>query len=218
MDQAERLRVLIVDDHPLFREALEVAMEKATPRAADIEHCATLEAAMEAAREARPDLVLLDLNLSDASGFDGLMRLQSIDRDIPITVISATEAPEAYARAEALGAQGYLPKSLSLTELSTALAAILDGGTCFPEHSDEEPSENGEAAGRVASLTPAQRRVLDGLSDGLLNKQIAYEMGISEATVKAHMTAIFRKLGVNNRTQALLTLKAVTSIGDHSAA
>ena len=135
----------------------------------------------------------------------------------PIVVVSATENAAAFKQAKALGAAGYLPKSLGLDELAAALATVMDGGTWFPvtEASDPETIPDAE---RVASLSPAQRRVITGLSDGLLNKQIAYEMGISEATVKAHMTAIFRKLGANNRTQALLIYTAALGLDDHSAA
>lgn len=207
---------LIIDDHPLFRDALEAALIAAVGSNAVAHHAGSLAAAREALSVQRPDVILLDLNLSDASGFDGLSRLQADGVTCPIVVVSATESPQAFQQAKSLGAAGYLPKSLSLEDLSAALATVLDSGTWFPETADAEtPSED---ATRVASLTPAQRRVITGLSEGLLNKQIAYEMGISEATVKAHMTAIFRKLGANNRTQALLIYKSATDLDDHSAA
>lgn len=210
--------ILIVDDHPLFRDALEAALIGAFPDNAEARHCGSLAEALSALEDKPADLALLDLNLSDASGFDGLARLQAASADLPIVVVSATESDEAFQRAKALGARGYLPKSLSLEELSAALATVLDSGTWFPEADGEASANAGDLATRVASLTPAQRRVLSGLSDGLLNKQIAYEMDISVATVKAHMTAIFRKLGANNRTQALLIYKSATSLDDHSAA
>ena len=205
--------VLIVDDHPLFRDALELALAQAFPDGASAHHCGSLAGALEALTEQQTDLILLDLNLSDASGFDGLARLRAAAPNTPVFVVSATESREAYAKARTLGAAGYLPKSLSLEDLSAALATALDGGTWFPPDADDGKAAEGDAlAARVASLTPAQRRVLTGLSDGLLNKQIAYEMDISVATVKAHMTAIFRKLGANNRTQALLIFKEATSL------
>ena len=207
---------LIIDDHPLFRDALEAALQAAVGGAAEAHHAGSLAAAKQALESLQPDVILLDLNLSDASGFDGLSRLQAAGVTSPIVVVSATESAQAFQQARALGAAGYLPKSLPLDDLSAALATVLDAGTWFPEVLDGEASS--EDATRVASLTPAQRRVMTGLSDGLLNKQIAYEMGISEATVKAHMTAIFRKLGANNRTQALLIYKSATDLEDHSAA
>jgi len=211
--------VLIVDDHPLFRDALETALLAAYPDGASARHAGSLADAQAQIADTSVDLVLLDLNLSDASGFDGLAKLRALLPQTPIYVVSATESAEAYGKAKTLGAAGYLPKSLPLEDLSAALATALDGGTWFPEAvPGTEDVAKAELAERVASLTPAQRRVLAGLSDGLLNKQIAYEMDISVATVKAHMTAIFRKLGANNRTQALLIYTSATSLDDHSAA
>ncbi|MEO1786470.1 MAG: response regulator transcription factor [Pseudomonadota bacterium] len=220
MGTGDQARILIVDDHPLFREALEVALMKAIGDMPAVEHCGTLDAACQSVRRELPMLVLLDLNLSDSRGFDGLLKLQAIDTSVPVTVVSATESADAYDTARRLGARGYLPKSVGLETLASALRLILDGERWFPPSDPVERATDGsvDSTERVASLTPAQRRVLDGLSEGLLNKQIAYDMGISEATVKAHMTAIFRKLSVNNRTQALLMLKSVTAVDDHSAA
>lgn len=208
--------VLIIDDHPLFRDALETALAQASGGNAKAHHAPSIAAALETLGTNTIDLVMLDLNLADASGFDGLARLQAAGVSCPVVVVSATEADAVFSQALILGAAGYLPKSLSLEELSAALATVLDGGTWFPESAESESDTSN--AERVASLTPAQRRVISGLSEGLLNKQIAYEMGISEATVKAHMTAIFRKLGANNRTQALLMYKSALGVGGHSAA
>ncbi|MEM9987976.1 MAG: response regulator transcription factor [Pseudomonadota bacterium] len=201
---------LIIDDHPLFRDALETALIQARGGAAQVVHAASIKEALDILETLKPDLILLDLHLEDAEGFDGLTRIQASQRACPIVVVSATEAVATYAKAKTLGASGYLPKSLGLDDLSAALVTVLDGGSWFPALDDL--SESREATERVASLTPAQRRVINGLADGLLNKQIAYEMGISEATVKAHMTAIFRKLGANNRTQALLIYKSALGL------
>ena len=210
-------KALIIDDHPLFRDALETALSLASGATAIATHAGSIREALDHLKESAPSLVLLDLNLADANGFDGLVRLQSVGVTAPIVVVSATETDSVFQQAQALGAAGYLPKSLSLRDLAAALSTVMDGGTWFPEPS-ETASELNDGADRVASLTPAQRRVITGLSDGLLNKQIAYEMGISEATVKAHMTAIFRKLGANNRTQALLIYKSALGLEGHSAA
>lgn len=204
--------VLVVDDHPLFREALISALQRSAWSGATIHQADSLRMAEKAAQDHALDLVLLDLNLADGSGFDGLSRLKPVLPQTIVVVVSATEQADAYARARALGAAGYLPKSLSLEELTEAMTSIADGKTWFPPQSDSAEDKGGDAATRLASLTPAQLRVIRGLSEGLLNKQIAYEMGISEATVKAHMTAILRKLGANNRTQALLAFKQATAI------
>ncbi len=211
----ERPDVLIIDDHPLFREALETALAQACPDGVVTRHAGSIGEASETLRSAPAHLVLLDLNLSDARDFDGLARIGPELDGAPVYVVSATETPEAYAKAKALGAAGYLPKSLTMAQLSAALSTALRGETWFPEAA--RPA-NDEVAERLSTLTPAQTRVLSGLAAGLLNKQIAFEMGISEATVKAHMTAIFRKLGANNRTQALLVYKAATSLGEPPAA
>ncbi|MGH1420991.1 MAG: response regulator [Hyphomonas sp.] len=205
-------KVLIVDDHPLFRDALDAALQLAFPDHSGTHHSGSLADAVQALQNERFDLILLDLNLSDATAFDGLSKLTSLNLDCPIVVVSATDTPAAFSRAHALGARGYLPKSMTLEDLSAALVTTLDGGSWFPEAIGDAAKDN-EATERIASLTPAQRRVLTGLSDGLLNKQIAFEMNISVATVKAHMTAIFRKLGANNRTQALLIYQDATSLG-----
>lgn len=205
----ESQRVLIVDDHPLFRDALEVALERAGGGQIETAQAGSLSEALPELENVPASLVLLDLNMNDTEGFDGLTRLLAASRDARVAIVSATETGEAFATARALGASGYLPKSLSLDELTAALSAILKGEDWYPEGGGEEVVS--EAAQKVAELTPAQRRVLNGLAAGLLNKQIAYEMGISDATVKAHMTAIMRKLGATNRTQALLIYREALS-------
>lgn len=210
--------ILIVDDHPLFRDALETALHAAFPGAASSSHASSVATARSEIDARAPDMILLDLNLPDAIGFEGLGAIKAVAPETPVVIVSATETPEAFTRARDLGAAGYMPKSLALEEMSAVLVTVLDGGTWFPETPDAGQNETNELAARLTSLTPAQRRVLSGLSEGLLNKQIAYEMSISTATVKAHMTAIFRKLGVQNRTQALLAYKTAVLLSDHSAA
>lgn len=214
-------KVLIIEDHPLFREALVTALSKAFPEDAVAIEVDSIASGIGQISNQQPDLILLDLNVTDASGFDGLTKLKTESPDCPVYIVTATEGSDAINKARTLGASGYLPKSLSLEDLSAALATALDGGSWFPETNGLSTlGDTDDAANRIATLTPAQRRVLSGLSDGLLNKQIAFDMGISEATVKAHMTAIFRKLGANNRTQALLIYKQAVSVSgtDHSAA
>jgi DNA-binding NarL/FixJ family response regulator len=201
--------VLIVDDHPLFRDALEAALTSAVTVPLDIRQAPTLARGLEMAG-AEVDLVLLDLQLEDASGLDGLQRMRATHPERAVAVVSATTSSVTVAAVRALGAVGYLHKNASPAELTAALAALLEGEVVFPNvDSDAVPA----AVQRLAELTPAQRRVLAGLAEGLLNKQIAYEMGISDATVKAHMTAIMRKLGVTNRTQALLVYREAVAAG-----
>ena len=138
--------------------------------------------------------------MEDSNGLSVLMDLRQDFPAIPIVIVSASEEPRIYAAASQLGAAAFIPKSASLEQMREALAAVREGDSWFPE--TQEGADGDLAA--IASLTPAQRRILGQMRAGLLNKQIAYELDISEATVKAHITAIFRKLGVVSRTQAVL--------------
>lgn len=203
-----RKEVLIVDDHPLIRAALDIAVQKSDCENHDIKHCSSMSSALSNVGE-RTRLILLDLNLPDAKDFEGFLKIQSVAPGVPIIVVSALETAATFQQAQSLGADGYLPKSYSLQEMSDAINCVIRGDVSFP---DCENSVVNEAAIKLDSLTTAQKRVMSGLARGLLNKQIAYEMDISEATVKAHMTAIFRKLGANNRTQALLIYRQATAI------
>ncbi len=152
-------------------------------------------------------LAVLDLMLPDASGFSGFLRLQHALGDVPIVIISARKLPELIEAARALGAAGYLSKAQPLDETLASLRAVLAGKTVFPSESGGGHTVAAAARKRIAELSSAQLRVLMALADGRLNKQIAGELGVTEATVKAHMTAIFRKLGVTNRTQAILAMQ-----------
>lgn len=202
--------ILIVDDHPLIRQALDVAISKAAITDSETQHAESLDKALSLVKSHNFDLILLDLNLSDSTDFDGLSKLKAERSSIPVMIISANETADVIQKAQALGAQGYIPKSSSLPDMTGAILRVLDGETSFP-NINSMVSTN-ESLQKLQSLTHAQKRVMSGLSSGLLNKQIAYEMGISEATVKAHMTAIFRKLGANNRTQALLIYRKATQL------
>lgn len=192
------MRVIIADDHPLFRTALSHAVKKVWNNADVIEASSAAQARAELGDGA--EALLLDLHMEDSSGLSVLMDLRQDFPALPIVIVSASEEPRVYAAAEQLGAAGFLPKSAGLEDMRTSLAAVRDGDRAFPAN---EGSEDEDLAS-IASLTPAQRRILGSIRQGLLNKQIAYELDISEATVKAHITAIFRKLGVSNRTQAVL--------------
>jgi DNA-binding NarL/FixJ family response regulator len=192
-------RIVIADDHPLFRSALAHAVGKVWEGAAIIE-ASTAAEARTALAEGGAETLLLDLHMADSSGLSVLMDLRQDYPALPIVIVSASEEPRVAAAAAQLGAAGFIPKSASLDAMREGLAAVRDGDAWFPEGGTGTDDD----LARIASLTPAQRRILAGIRQGLLNKQIAYELAISEATVKAHITAILRKLGVNSRTQAVL--------------
>jgi DNA-binding NarL/FixJ family response regulator len=164
---------------------------------------------MVAALDASPDtdLVLLDLTMPGVRGFSGLLFLRSGRPSTPVIVVSGNEERAVIRHCMEFGAAGFIPKSNSLDTMRAAIAQVLDGGRWTPPEFDPSSAPNRESsamARRLASLTPQQIRVLMMLSQGLLNKQIAYELGVSEATVKAHVSAIFQKLGVESRTQAVI--------------
>ncbi|MEG8054464.1 response regulator transcription factor [Sphingomonas aerolata] len=197
--------ILIADDHPLFRQALKLAVGRAAPDAVILE-AGQLGEAIEAARgAARLDLILLDLRMPGSEGFAGVALLHAERPDTPIVVISSADEAEAAPRARAYGAVGFVSKTADLATLENAVARALAG--------DRDalvaalPAD--DISNRVASLTPTELKVLLGVLAGRLNKQIAFNLGVSEATVKGHMTAILRKLGVQNRTQAVLAARAL---------
>jgi DNA-binding NarL/FixJ family response regulator len=201
-------KIIIADDHPLFRGALREAVLKACPGAKIIEaeNFAELQSTTDEHSDA--DLLLLDLNMPGASGFSSLIYVRSKHESLPAVVISALEETWVIRRAIAHGAAGFVPKSSPVGVISEALKTVLEGDCWLPEGIDAsdatlEPGEQ-TVAHRLAQLTPQQFRVFSMLSEGLLNKQIAFELSVSEATVKAHVTAIMKKLGVTNRTQAVL--------------
>ena len=209
---AEAIKVLVIDDHPLFRDALELALIKSKIAPNHIQSVSNLADAISNMKTDNYSLILLDLNLSDSQDFEGLSKIRAVNQAVPIIIVSATESKQAYATAKSLGASGYIPKSSPLADITKSIETVLAGEQTFPTISMDYRDDEHLAAEKLGSLTPAQHRVMSCLSDGLLNKQIAYEMGISEATVKTHMTAIFRKLGANNRTQALLVFRDATRL------
>ncbi|WEK41066.1 MAG: response regulator transcription factor [Candidatus Brevundimonas colombiensis] len=196
-------RIVVADDHPLFRAALRSAVDKAAPGAEVIE-CASLAEARAALQAGPVDLLLLDLKLSDSEGMAGLAALRAEHPAAPVGVVSASEDAPVVRNALGLGAAGFIPKSTALPQMVEAIAAILAGDGWAP---DVPEAEDDDLAERVASLTPSQLRILEGLKAGRLNKQIAFDLGVSEATIKAHLTSVFRKLGVQNRTQAVILAK-----------
>lgn len=197
-------RIVVADDHPLFRAALRSAVDKAAPGAQVVE-CASLADARAAMVAGPVDLLLLDLKLSDSEGMAGLAAVRAEQPTVPVAVVSASEDAPVVRHALGLGAAGFIPKSSSLPQMVEAITAILAGDSWAPD----VPEADDDLAGRVASLTPSQLRILEGLKAGRLNKQIAFDLGVSEATIKAHLTSVFRKLGVHNRTQAVILAKSL---------
>jgi DNA-binding NarL/FixJ family response regulator len=197
------MRIVIADDHPLLREAIRGTVENAWPGREVVEVGSAAGARAEA-EKGDVELMTLDLHMADSSGLQTLMELRQDFPAMPVVVVSASEDGRIRRGAKELGASGFIPKSASLDEMREALGAVAQGDLWFPENEDVQDESDDNAIARLARLTPAQRRILTLAAEGMLNKQIAYEMSISEATVKAHMTAIFRRLGVINRTQAVL--------------
>lgn len=199
---------LIADDHPLFREALKGALQSAF---SDLEvlESDNFEATLELLKQYDElDILLLDLHMPGNDDLYGLIRIREDYPDLPIVVVSGSEEIQVVSKVMGYGAMGFIPKSSSSTEIAGAISQILEGDTWLPTKLKDQVADlTGDEVGiatQIASLTPQQYKVLSYLHEGLLNKQIAYELHISEATVKAHITAIFRKLGVYNRTQAVL--------------
>jgi DNA-binding NarL/FixJ family response regulator len=158
-------------------------------------------------RHGEVDLVLLDLAMPGVRGFSGLLYLRAQYPGVPVVVVSGNQDLAVVRRCMEFGASGFIPKTLPVEMIRDAIGKVLEGAVWYP--SDVDPafggdSETRQLVSRLASLTPQQVRVLTMLSEGLLNKQIAYALGVSEATVKAHVSAILQKLGADSRTQAVI--------------
>jgi DNA-binding NarL/FixJ family response regulator len=212
---SEAVRILIADDHPLVLGALKQAVIGA------IEGVEIFEAqdfeSLAATLEAHPDmdLVLLDLSMPGVRGFSGLLYLRAERPGLPVIVVSANEDRAVMRHCLEFGAAAYVPKSLDVAAMRAAVRAVLDGGRWTPPDLDKGAGREASAlVKRLSSLTPQQVRVLMMLSQGLLNKQIAYELSVSEATVKAHVSAILQKLGVESRTQAVILAGKIERVQD----
>jgi DNA-binding NarL/FixJ family response regulator len=204
---SQTYRFLIADDHPLFRGALREAVSGLLQKTAISEAGTFDEVAEQLERDTEFDLILLDLAMPGARGFSGLMYLRAQYPAVPVIVVSANDEPAAIRRCMEFGASGFIPKTLGVEEMRGAISRILNGGVWTPPDVDLKSSADAqtmELMSRMATLTPQQVRVLMMLSEGLLNKQIAFQLGVSEATVKAHVSAILQKLGVESRTQAVI--------------
>lgn len=203
-------RIIIVDDHPLFRAALRqtLAGSDADMRVEEAGDLNALTAALEADRDF--DLVLLDLNMPGGHGISGLLLLRAQYPEVPVMIISAVEDQKVIRRTFELGAAGYLSKSVGPAEIRSAIETVLKGEVFVPDGLNLAGDDEQSAfVRRLSTLTPQQIRVLMMLSDGLMNKQIAYELSISEATVKAHVSSILQKLDVDSRTQAVIAASKI---------
>src|SRR6266851_2435686 len=189
---------LIADDHPMVRDALKTALAQAFPGAAMVLAGSLAEVQEALERQPDTDALLLDLDMPGMDGLTGLALLRSDWPTVPIIVVSAARDAAVARRTHDLGASAYVDKSASLEEIAATVRAVLDGEILAPPPADAADS----FAQRAAQLTPQQWRVLALMVQGDQNKQIAYKLGVGEATVKAHVTVILRKLGVRSRTQA----------------
>lgn len=205
----EAVRFLIIDDHPLFREALHSAVRMAYPDVDTMEARSVTEGLEMLAGPKPFDLALLDLNMPGVHGFEGLLQLRTRHPHLPIVVVSGHEEPKIISEALSYGAAGFIPKSVRKADLANAIKSVMDGAIYTPEGYEAPPpdvdsTDRADMVRRLAKLTPQQMRVLQMLRQGLLNKQIAYELQVGETTVKAHVSEILRKLNVYSRTQAVI--------------
>lgn len=203
------LNFIIADDHPLFRGALrQILQDGFQPHSiAEADNYKQLHDVVETSQDI--DLVFLDLTMPGISGLSGLINLKAQYPQLPVMIVSATDDVATIRRAMELGASGFVSKSAGMEEICLAVRTVLDGGEWVSgdvDLGDEHDAEITELINRIRALTPQQTRVLSMLGQGLLNKQLAYELNISEATVKAHVSAVLQKLGVDSRTQAVILL------------
>ncbi|WP_228759471.1 MULTISPECIES: response regulator [Idiomarina] len=210
-DNLAMARAIIADDHPLFRAALTQALRDTLSD--PILEAANFQQLLELlAKNPQIELVLLDLTMPGNRGLTGLVSLRHRYPEVLVVVVSANEQVTVMRQAMNYGASAYIPKSLPLVELQQAVQVVLAGETWLPEHllaavSADETDASADFAQRLEQLTPHQYRVLECLADGMLNKQIAYELNVQETTIKQHVSAILRKLNVINRTQAGVVFK-----------
>ncbi len=208
-------RILIVDDHPLFREALKQAISGGVANAG-VALAGSLDAATALLdKDDDYDLILLDLRMPGVQGLSGLIYLRAQYPNIPVVIITAADDQGLVQKALNLNASGFIPKTSGIDTIIAAVKAVLNGDIWVPEGSGQPTPADKEAdeiARRIATLTAQQIRVLMMLKEGLLNKQIAYELNVSEATIKAHVSAILQKLNVSSRTQAVIAASRIDGV------
>ena len=211
------MKIIIADDHPLFRGALRQTLADLTFGGKGnivLLDSVDIDSTHKLLKEHDDcDLLLLDLHMPGAQGFSGLVNLRGCFPFVPVAVVSGSDAPYIVQNAKELGASGFIPKSTSPEEIRTAIAALLAGEVWFPALKNHIPNirdtKLADVAEKIAQLTPHQFRVFSMINRGLLNKQIAYELGISETTVKSHIKMIFRKLDVGKRTEIIILANAL---------
>jgi DNA-binding NarL/FixJ family response regulator len=221
VNNTTQYHMVIADDHPLFRGALREAVSGLFERVEIAEAGSFDEVTRLLESNSEVDLILLDLTMPGVRGFSGLMYLRAQYPSVPVVMVSANDDPTVIRRCIDFGGAGFIPKTLGTEVIRSAITHVLDGGVWTPPDVDlglGTDAVSADLLARLASLTPQQVRVLMMLSGGLLNKQIAYELGVSEATVKAHVSAILQKLNVESRTQAVIAASkieqgALTAIG-----
>lgn len=209
----DTLKVLLADDHPLFRTALRLSLHDVAPGAAVIEASSFATLVEAVADNPELDLILLDLTMPGAMGLSSLVYLRSERPAVPVVVISASDHPRTILRTRQFGAAGFISKSAPLPWMQAAIRSVMDGEECFPAVDAGRDDSDARLAAKLAQLTPQQLRVLMGVADGLLNKQIAYELGAAENTIKIHVTAILRKLECSSRTQLAVLVKGLAPSG-----
>lgn len=207
MPDNHSVKAIIADDHPLFRAALAQAAKESALDGDILEARDFTRLMQQLAKLTDVELIFLDLNMPGNEGFNGLIQLRNTHPDILVIMVSAVEDAATIAKAIALGASAYIPKSAPLTQITLAIEHVLNGEVWIPEdvclNADSQLAEREQShAEKLEKLSPSQFKVLKMIADGLLNKQIAYEMNIQETTVKQHVSAVLHKLEVNNRTQA----------------
>lgn len=204
-DSAVAGRVMIADDHPLFREAMRQVVTAAMPEHQIDEACG-FDEALAAARKDDYDLIMLDINMPGMNGLNGLVALRNHMPATPVIIVSADEDWETVRQAMTLGAAGYIPKSMDRQRMTEAVTSVMAGDVFVPPQLGGPSSRRAaeEASEAYEALTPQQRKVLEMLVAGKSNKVIAFELAVTEGTVKAHVSAILNKLKVNSRTQAVL--------------
>jgi DNA-binding NarL/FixJ family response regulator len=204
---------LIVDDHPLFLEALQSALEHGFP-GARIDVADSIGGARRKLGCDCFNLVLLDLRMPDAQGFEGLAQVRSDCPKTPLAVISSASGPDIVSKVKSIGADGFINKGQRRQDILKCVSSLLNGARSFPAMSDVPKPAATQAEGvieRLKQLTPQQFKVLTRVCEAKLNKQIAFELGVTETTIKAHITLIFKKLGVHSRTQAVLLMQRIRS-------
>ncbi|RTL65659.1 MAG: response regulator transcription factor [Hyphomicrobiales bacterium] len=219
MTDTSDYRFIIVDDHPLFRGALSQALGAAFSNAQILEAGSLDELTERLAEAGEVDLILLDLTMPGVHGVSGLLYLRAQHPAIPVVIVSATDDPGTIRHCLDCGASGFIPKSQPVERIREAIRTVMDGEVWLPPGIDlatAPTKENAELVTRLATLTPQQVRVLMMLGEGLLNKQIAFKLGVSEATIKAHVSAILQKLGVDSRTQAVIAIGKIGAATDWS--